>query len=128
MAIGTSVHVQCSWLLQLMSSLFLIRSPAANRSFSRQAQALKQDASQMGKQEMTVSLPHCASIKLGGRMRACCLLLQVNGDSDANACSYGETSRSAIRGGPWIATVADFPQSALYVSFTRSASHFPFVA
>ncbi|CAK0787274.1 hypothetical protein CVIRNUC_010492 [Coccomyxa viridis] len=39
----------------------------------------------------------------------------VNGDSDANACSYGETSRSAIRGGPWIATVADFPQSSLYV-------------
>ena len=72
---------------------------------------------------MRVSSPHCASSKLGSRMRARCLLLQVNGDSDANACSYGETSRSAIRGGPWIATVADFPQSALYVSFMQSASH-----
>ena len=75
----------------------------------------------MGEQEMKVSLPHCASIKLGSRMRVCCLLLQINGDSDANACSYGETSRSAIRGGPWIATVADFPQSALYVSIMQTA-------
>ena len=42
--------------------------------------------------------------------------LKVNGDSNANQCSYGETSRTAIRGGQWIATVADFPQSSLYVS------------
>ena len=75
----------------------------------------------MGKQEIKVSLPHCASIERGSCMRA--QHLQVNGDSDANACSYGETSRSAIRGGPWIATVADFPQSSLYVSFMQPASH-----
>ena len=42
--------------------------------------------------------------------------MQVNGDSDANQCSYGETSRAAKRGGPYIATVADFPQPSLYVS------------
>lgn len=40
----------------------------------------------------------------------------VNGESSANQCSYGETDRAAKRGGPWIATVADFPQSSLYVS------------
>ena len=45
--------------------------------------------------------------------------LKVNGDSDANQCSYGETSRTAIRGGPWIATVADFPQSSIYVSISH---------
>ncbi|BDA42283.1 hypothetical protein COCOBI_03-1700 [Coccomyxa sp. Obi] len=39
----------------------------------------------------------------------------VNGDSDANQCSYGESDRAAKRGGPWVATVADFPQSSLYV-------------
>jgi hypothetical protein len=41
----------------------------------------------------------------------------VNGDSGANQCSYGETSRVAKRGGDWIATVADFPQSSLYVRY-----------
>ncbi len=39
----------------------------------------------------------------------------VNGDTGANQCSYGEVDRPAKRGGRWVATVADFPQSSLYV-------------
>lgn len=36
--------------------------------------------------------------------------------TDANACSYGETYRLAVRGGAYIATPADYPQPSLYVS------------
>jgi hypothetical protein len=40
---------------------------------------------------------------------------QLDSDSDANQCAFGEMDRAALRGGPWIATVADFPQPSLYV-------------
>ena len=39
-----------------------------------------------------------------------------NQDSDANACSYGETYREAVRGGPYVATTAAYPQPSIYVS------------
>ncbi|CAL5229447.1 g12772 [Coccomyxa viridis] len=52
----------------------------------------------------------------------------VNGDSDANQCSYGESSRAAKRGGPWIATVADFPQPSLYIINAANQSVHGFVA
>ena len=40
---------------------------------------------------------------------------QQSQDSDANACSYGETYRAAVRGGAYVATPADYPQPSLYV-------------
>ena len=39
----------------------------------------------------------------------------VNGDTGANDCSFGEVGRQAIRGGNWVAVVADFPSPSLYV-------------
>ena len=44
-----------------------------------------------------------------------------NEDSEANACSYGEAYRIAARGGPYVATTADYPQPSLYVRSRDSA-------
>ena len=43
-------------------------------------------------------------------------IIEANGESDANVCSYGEAYRRAARGGAYVVTVADFPQPSLYVS------------
>jgi len=39
----------------------------------------------------------------------------VNGDTGANTCSFGEAGRQAIRGGNWVAVVAEFPSPSVYV-------------
>ena len=43
------------------------------------------------------------------------ILPQVNTDTGANQCSFGEVDRKAKRGGRWVATVADLPAPALYI-------------
>ena len=40
---------------------------------------------------------------------------QVNTDSGANQCSFGEADRKAKRGGSYVAVVADLPSPSLYV-------------
>ncbi len=39
-----------------------------------------------------------------------------NGDTGANECSFASPGRQAIRGGNWVAVVAEFPAPSLYVS------------
>lgn len=41
-------------------------------------------------------------------------VLAANG-STANQCSFGETYRTAVRGGPFIGVNADIPSASLYV-------------
>ena len=46
-----------------------------------------------------------------------------NGDTSANECSFASPGRQAIRGGEYVAVVAEFPSPSLYVRTCADQPH-----